>query len=426
MKIEINSSLKKCDWFDIYFEESSSTPIVFKNNRFYSVSEKNSSGFGVRVNKSGKTGFSFCSSPEMIEAASINAIQLSAFGEEDSFKLPDKAKSFPEQQFENFDKNHVMEKAQEQIERLHREFPDSLTDIHITSGKGSRKIINSSGLDFNDQYEFFSASISTTRVSRDGVRTDIGESSAKIKSFDLSSLTDKIIRYHHLAEKIIKVDAGKIPVIFTPSAFSSLLSILLSQMNAVNHFKKISPFTEKLGTKVFSDHISISDDPTIPDSVYSLDYDDEGFHTFKKNIVEKGVLGSVISDLRYSKLLGISPTGNATRSFSSMPYPSFTNIVVSAGNNSLKEIMKQTGKGILVDEMLGLGQSNTITGDFSCNLNMAFQYENGEITGRVKDCMISDNFYSLLASDILLSAETETNGNVIAPYLFCPKINFSL
>ena len=78
--------------------------------------------------------------------------------------------------------------------------------------------------------------------------------------------------------------------------------------------------------------------------------------------------------------------------------------------------MKTAKNGILVDQMIGLVQSNTITGDFSCNLSLAFSFDKNGIQGRIKDCMLSGNLYQLLNRDLLFSSETKQTGNFNCPY----------
>jgi len=44
-----------------------------------------------------------------------------------------------------------------------------------------------------------------------------------------------------------------------------------------------------------------------------------------------------------------------------------------------------------VENLLGLGQGNTLSGAFSNPLALAFKIEKGEIVGRVKDLSIAGN-----------------------------------
>lgn len=51
--------------------------------------------------------------------------------------------------------------------------------------------------------------------------------------------------------------------------------------------------------------------------------------------------------------------------------------------------------------MLGLGQGNTIAGEFSNNVFSGFLVRRGEIVGRVKNTMIAGNAYELLKENLL-------------------------
>src|SRR5207247_9568287 len=52
--------------------------------------------------------------------------------------------------------------------------------------------------------------------------------------------------------------------------------------------------------------------------------------------------------------------------------------------------------GLLVDELIGVGQGNVIGGAFSHPVALAYRIERGEITGRVKDAAVAGNAYELL------------------------------
>jgi PmbA protein len=51
--------------------------------------------------------------------------------------------------------------------------------------------------------------------------------------------------------------------------------------------------------------------------------------------------------------------------------------------------------GLLVDDLIGVGQGNVIGGAFSHPVALAYRIERGEITGRVKDAAVAGNAYDL-------------------------------
>ena len=52
--------------------------------------------------------------------------------------------------------------------------------------------------------------------------------------------------------------------------------------------------------------------------------------------------------------------------------------------------------GLVVDDLIGVGQGNVAGGAFSHPVALAYRIENGEITGRVKDAAVAGNAYDLL------------------------------
>jgi PmbA protein len=53
-------------------------------------------------------------------------------------------------------------------------------------------------------------------------------------------------------------------------------------------------------------------------------------------------------------------------------------------------------EGLLVHRVMGLGQGNPISGEFSVNVSLGFKIERGEVVGRVKDVMLAGNAYDAL------------------------------
>jgi PmbA protein len=52
--------------------------------------------------------------------------------------------------------------------------------------------------------------------------------------------------------------------------------------------------------------------------------------------------------------------------------------------------------GLLVDDLIGVGQGNVIAGAFSHPVALAYRVRAGEVVGRVKDAAVAGNVYDLL------------------------------
>jgi PmbA protein len=72
-------------------------------------------------------------------------------------------------------------------------------------------------------------------------------------------------------------------------------------------------------------------------------------------------------------------------------------------------------RGILVDQVLGSGQSNVLAGEFSVNVALGFLVEDGRIQGRVKDCMVAGNSYEVLNQVRAISTQREWQGSDLLP-----------
>jgi len=419
---------KNASWFDIIEISGSSTPLSFKNNRFHSIQEKHNSGYGIRINISGKTGFSHCNSPEKIKETVEKATLLASYGDMENFKIPDQTTSdFDpyDKAIDKFDVKFETVRAEAVIERITKTFPEANLDLGINSTTGNCRIINSNGIDASYKNSYYSASVSATLIQNDGTKIDTWESISGLASVSFDNIADRIIEKIRLAEKLEKKESGRIPVILSPRAFSRLIGIIASGLNSKSVYKGISPFSDKLNETFFNQKFSLTDDPRVSGSPYSSPFDDEGVNTAEKKLIHRGQINDFIADLNYAQKLNLKKSGNASRGYSSLPGPSFSNIIIANGVINSAEMIKNIDSGIFIDGFIGLGQSNTLSGDFSAGLDLAFLIKNGEITGRLKDCMISDNLFQLMKDEIHLSSDRELTGSTLAPYILFPSVNYT-
>ena len=136
-----------------------------------------------------------------------------------------------------------------------------------------------------------------------------------------------------------------------------------------------------------------------------------GVPTRRKPVFENGVLRTFVYDLQTAGMMDTASTGNAMRGYSSQPHPGLTNLRLEPGDKPYKQIIADTKRGLLIDQALGAGQSNMLAGDFSVNVELGFLIENGEIVGRVKDCMVAGNVFQAFNRIRDIAAEPEWHGS---------------
>ena len=89
-------------------------------------------------------------------------------------------------------------------------------------------------------------------------------------------------------------------------------------------------------------------------------------------------------------------------------------------------MIKDISEGIIIDQVLGLGQGNIISGAFSNNVQLGFKIENGKIVGRVKDVMISGNAIEELKNIVALGNKAKwIEGKYKFPHIYLKSLSVS-
>jgi len=213
-----------------------------------------------------------------------------------------------------------------------------------------------------------------------------------------------------MSEREAVLAGEQMPVLFTPHAVGFLLSTFEANTNGKAVQKGASVLAERMGRKVLDERVTIWDDPLVDYANGSCAVDAEGVPAQRKALFENGVLRSFIFDLQTAGMMGVRSTGNGMRGYAGQPHPANTNIRVAPGGTPYKELLAGIKRGLLIDQALGAGQSNVLAGAFSVNVELGFLVENGEVVGRVKDCMLAGNAFDAFNNIRDISSETEWHG----------------
>ena len=425
----LDLALKDSDSAEVIYEEGESRSISFENNKLKSVYTKSIRGIGLRVIKDGKIGFSSTTDFRNPQQLVTNALESATFGQEAKFEFQTKSQLKDTKLFDENVVNYPIDKGiqlgNEAIEKILSVNPDYECGVSIGKGVGKSRLLNSKGLDTSTRSTSFGTSMDILFVKEKGLLwVGEGESSARVDD-DLDKLTTKMLYDLKLAEKEVDISTAAYPVVFTSKAIGNLLSTFESGCNGKLVQKGVSPLTGKLGDKIIDERISIYDDPTIDYADGSYDCDDEGVPAQRTPMFEAGVLKNYIFDLQTAGIMNTKSTGNGTRSFSSQPSPGNSNVIVEPGDMKFEDMIKDMKRGILVDQVLGGGQSNVLAGEFSVNIDLGYLVENGEIVGRVKDCMVAGNVFDVFNNIIALGDKSDWHGSLRVPPFYFKSINLA-
>ena len=254
-------------------------------------------------------------------------------------------------------------------------------------------LYNSHGLELSNRVGMSGCYVEAV-VNKDGESRNNFEFAENINSEDAAKLPAKAVQ--GALDKIgaTVIPTGKYDVVIDGTQMRSLLSAFSSAFSAKNALLGMSRLAGKEGEKIAADIVTITDDPMREGCPVQTPFDDEGVATYKKTVVENGVLKTMLYDLTTAIKTGKTTTGNGRRGGNIAPY----NFGICAGNETQEELFAKVGDGIYVTGVKGLhAGANAITGDLSVE-SEGFLIKDGKKAGPIKSFVISGNFFEMLKS----------------------------
>ncbi|MDA9674193.1 TldD/PmbA family protein [Alphaproteobacteria bacterium] len=182
---------------------------------------------------------------------------------------------------------------------------------------------------------------------------------------------------------------GKYPVIFDPRVSRSIASHFASAINGSAIARKTSFLKDMLNKQIANPAINIIDDPFLKRGLGSRLFDAEGLGSRKYTLIKDGVLQQWLLDLSSAKQLNLKPSGNAKRGISGPPSPGTSNFMISPGDVTPENLIKNVSEGFFVTDMIGSSVS-MITGDYSRGAS-GFWIKNGELSIPITEATIAGN-----------------------------------
>ena len=258
-------------------------------------------------------------------------------------------------------------------------------------------IYNSKGLDLH--YENNISGLIAVAVVTNGKEM---ENSYKVKLGKLDTIdTDELTK--KAAENALQklggdvAPTGQYPVVFDPEAMASLLRVYSSVFSSEAAQKGLSKFADAEGQVVASPLVTLVDDPFHKDNPVPMNFDAEGSPAHCKNVIENGVLNTLLYNLKTAHKAGKKTTGNASKAGydGAVGISPFT-MYLRGGEMTEEELFAKVGEGVYITSLGGLhAGANPISGDFSLE-SAGFMIREGKKAEYVKSFTVAGNFYDLL------------------------------
>lgn len=259
------------------------------------------------------------------------------------------------------------------------------TILSVTTGFGdlSRESyrVSSNGFEGRTCSTQFAASAEVSVQDPDGRRPEEGDSGFTRFFEDLpeaSTLGRRAAERALGRIGAVKGASAVLPMAVDRKSASRLVSMLFGAMTGAALQQKRSFLEGKLGQKVGSARLSISDDPHLPRGLGSRLFDGEGIAARPMALLEEGVLRTYFIDTYYGRKLGTRPTTGGP-----------SNLSWTLGTKDRAGLVADLGEGILVTGFLG-GNSSALTGDFSFGIQ-GFRVRGGQLAEPISEMNISGN-----------------------------------
>jgi len=417
----IEKAMKKASGAQASLWQDESTDVSFENDKLKSAKSSQSTEMSVKVIIDGKIGSSHTTDIDDVDGVVERALESAEFGSPAHFEFPKSQKGKDVNVYDDavlpVSKDEMMQIGEEMIALVKEYNPDII--LHAGSGKsvGRSEFANSSGVKYTTEGTHFGAGVHGQWIRG----TDIlwaGDSFGwRKREIDQVEIAQKAIEWFEMAEKIASIKSGEMPVIFTPEGMYVLLLALTLGFNGKNVFLGSSPLAGKLGAKIADERFSLIDNPLIDYASSSGKYDGEGVPHQVTPLIENGVVANFLYDLDTASRASAKTTGNGVGCGT-------TNLVIKEGDTPYEEILQNTKEGLLVHSVMGLGQGNAISGEFSVNVQLGYKIENGEIVGRVKDVMLAGNTYDAPKNIAAIGDRAEwVGGSLLTPPIQISKLS---
>lgn len=198
--------------------------------------------------------------------------------------------------------------------------------------------------------------------------------------------------------------SGPMPIVFDPDITGLLAHEAFghnSEADLVRNGESI--ISGRMGERIGSDLVNITDDSTIPGAWGSYAYDGEGTRGARRPLVERGVVRNFLHSLETAAHFRMAPLGSArAQNHQYPPIVRMSNTFFEPGESSFEDLLKMAGNGLYIKGALG-GYVATEKGQFTCSASEGWIIKNGVLDRPVRDVSVSGLVLEALANVIGVS-----------------------
>ena len=428
MKNLLQAAQPSFDQVETYRVKEESTRMQFQNSALQSIDNNIQAAVSLRGIKNNELGFAYTRNLRSNEELIANA-QKSMLGKVVAeYQFPHsplvEALDSYDPDIEMLESDQIAAECQ-RLSRYIKSSTDADIEIYAAKDITSIELMNSNGTNLTHKMSIYYLYFSMVYPgSASGLSYFIHGKTFKECEHEV---LDRLIARYEAGNKIVQPISGAMQVLFMPQTMYALTWRLALGTSSKSYFEKVTPIGEKLGTRIFDHQLTFVTDPLDERFPGCRPFDDEGVVCHRHALINKGVFEKRFNDLNYAAKLNEKPTGHGFRgSITSLPTPSLQYMHLHAGHESLANMIKGVKKGVILESILGAHSGNLANGDFSIGVSPALYIEDGEIKGRLKECMVSGNIYKLLRKIDALEDTVHPTGSGFMPAMLLDNIHVDI
>lgn len=393
------------DEYEVYYMESADMNADTLKDEISSFSSGVRGGVCFRCIVNGHMG---CASSELFEESEMRALVARAVESAKCIESEDKAILYKgSDSYAKVELPKIPEMDAAEIKKLALDMQAKTYGVseHITDGTQSSvfssrintQLLNSHGLCLSNSVAMSGAFVQAV-IQKDGEAQDDYDWTLDLSNdAAISAISESAVNKALSKVGAVEVDTGKYDIIISGERMRDLLSAYASSFSAKNAQLGMSMLKGKEGQKIAADIVTLIDDPMRSGCPMQTAFDGEGVATYKKNVIENGVLNTLLYDLTTADKAGKASTGNGQRlSYSNPGNIAPYSFYIEKGSNSFDDMIKLVKDGLYITEFKGMHAGcNGVTGDFSIE-SAGYLVKDGKLCDAVRSFTVAGNFFTLL------------------------------
>ena len=297
----------------------------------------------------------------------------------------------------------------------------SALEVYFYEQYQNIRIINSKGVDISTNSHLSTFAVET--VVKDKETTSFGKEilTTNKKDINFEEFTKDVIEKAVIQNNKEKLECRKYNIILDNDVAGRIISHLGTMLAGDAIRNKVSCLGDKLDKKVFSDKLTIVQEPTNKKYPGYRLFDDEGTKTSDITIIDKGKVKTYLYNIKEAKIKGIKSTGNGYGGIATR------NMYARPGNVNIEELLKELDNGIYITDFMGSMSSaiNIVNGQISLQV-FGFIVKDGKIIKGFEPAIMTTTIFELLSNIETIGNDLVfTNTNCASPSILIKDISIA-